>query len=237
LSDDLSGADFGVGERDLPVSFLCDGSVDGSAGIEIGVQATKSQLATRLGKFESKDGLGGLASTDEGLEDGRSVVVTNALESHPHESVCRETRALETTTILRSSAQSLFGGSQSGNLDRIRELVSRDRGAIAIGQRKGLAESFGSRRGRRVVFGVSTAGSAAGRGGKEQVATSSVEIDSVGDRRSSDGNGTWRPAKSQFNVFPRRQDEWVATNTKTTERRIKKQGESKDDGGRDGRRE
>ena len=85
LSTNVKGIEGG-----LPVSLFTDWQIRDLTCIKIRVQVSKAQLCTTGSQLHSKERRIRLTLSDEALEDWRRIVLADALETHSHETVCRE---------------------------------------------------------------------------------------------------------------------------------------------------
>lgn len=84
----------------LPVTFLGHGDISQFTSVQSIVQSTEGQLGATGSELHGEDRLAGLAGGDEALENGRSIVLANALETHSHETIGREVGAGEAVAVL-----------------------------------------------------------------------------------------------------------------------------------------
>jgi hypothetical protein len=91
--DGLLAGDVKSIKLDLPVAFLGHWNIGKLASKQVVIESTDGELRVVGREFHSEDGVAGLSFGDEALEDGRSIILAYALETHAHETICREVGA------------------------------------------------------------------------------------------------------------------------------------------------
>jgi hypothetical protein len=84
---DSGATNLDSGEFNLPESLLSNGGISGGTTVQVRIESTKGQLATRRGELESKDTTSGLTSFDEILEDRICLADADRFEAHSHYAV------------------------------------------------------------------------------------------------------------------------------------------------------
>jgi hypothetical protein len=138
---------------------------------------TKGELSTSLSKLEREDRLSDGILGNQGLEQGRSLELCDALEGHTHQAIGLEVLGVEAIGVLSGGTDRLLGGRETGNGDGVGEDFTRDGGAVTELGLEIIAgvRSVGGLGG--IVGVVAGAGVVTVRAREEKIRATGIEVD------------------------------------------------------------
>jgi hypothetical protein len=134
-------------------------------------------LSTSLSKLEREDRLRDGVLADQALEDGRSLELSDGLESHTHQAIGLEILGGEAVRVLGGSTDGLLGGGETGNGDGVGEDFAFDGGAVTELSLEGVVGVLSVGGLRWIVGVVAVAGGVTVGSREEKVRATGVEVD------------------------------------------------------------